>query len=356
MKKSVVFVFVAILIGVFYACKKDNSKNVSQRETYNPTPATIQYPDFVKRSIGEIKVPTDNPLTVEGIALGRRLFYEKMLSNDMSISCNSCHKQQYSFDDPRRFSIGTDGTLGTRNAMPIVNMGWNDRFFWDGRRSSLETQAHDPVVNPIEMENTWPVVIQRLQNDTNYPNLFFKAFGTRTVDSNLVTKAIAQFERTFVSFNSIFDQANQSTTYTLTTEEFNGEVIFFEQGRCINCHGGLLFTDHSFRNNGLDAMPNDSGLAKFTHNPTDFGKFKVPSLRNVALTAPYMHDGRFNTLEEVVDFYTSAVNYNSPNIDSNMQHLGFRFRLSAQEKTDLVAFLKTLTDSSYVTNSSLYPM
>jgi cytochrome c peroxidase len=289
-------------------------------------------------------------MTVEGIALGRKLFYENMLSSNFTMSCASCHKQENAFSDPRRFSIGTDGSLGTRNSMTIFNHAWSSHFFWDGRRQSLEGQAHDPVTNPIEMENSWPVVVQRLQQDANYPNLFFAAFGTRIIDSTLVTKAIAQFERTLISFGSRYDRQTYQGQHIFTQQELNGEVIFFETANCAHCHAGVFLNDSSFHNNGLDGVPMDSGLAKFTHLASDYGKFKTPSLRNIALSAPYMHDGRFSSLQEVVHFYSAQVSQSSPNLDSSLVRQQHGPVLSQQQEDDLVAFLLTLTDSSFVTN------
>jgi cytochrome c peroxidase len=297
-------------------------------------------------------MPSDNPLTTEGIFLGRKLFYEKMLSNDMTMSCASCHKQENGFDDPRPFSQGTNGSFGDRNAMAIINLGWDKHFFWDGRRNSLEGQAHDPVTNPIEMANNWPDVVQRLQASGEYRELFFKAFGTRTVDSNLVVKAIAQFERTLVSFNSRFDKYYyMGDSSALNEQEKRGLNIFTGKGLCKNCHlMNTLLTDLEFRNNGLDESPKDAGLMKFTGNAADNGKFKVPTLRNIAVTAPYMHDSRFATLEEVVTFYSSQVKQNSPNLDEHMPEFKSGLNLTVQEKADLVAFLKSLTDKDFTTN------
>lgn len=339
--------WIAALAVVVHACKKDDDQPV-----YNPTSASVDVPAYVKSFVGALPHPSDNPLTVEGIALGRKLFYDKRLSNDGTMSCASCHKQENAFDDPRQFSEGTNGSFGDRNAMAIINLGWDKQFFWDGRRATLEGQAHDPVTNPIEMANTWPEVVSRLQNSSEYPDLFFKAFGTKTVDSNLVVKAIAQFERTLVSFNSRFDKYQYGgDASALSQQEKNGLAIFTGKGLCNNCHlMNALFTDRDFKNNGLDANPADEGLMKFTGNAADKGKFKVPTLRNIDVTAPYMHDGRFETLEEVVEHYSSQVKQSSPNLDEHMVDFGSGVNLTAQEKAELVAFLKALTDQSFLTD------
>jgi cytochrome c peroxidase len=345
MKRKIAIAGITVLFIAVHACKKE-------KIVFNPTPATVDVPAFAKAYIGEIPNPADNPLTVEGIALGRKLFYEKMLSNDNTVSCASCHKQANAFDDPRPFSQGTNGSFGGRNAMAIVNAAWDKHFFWDGRRNSLEGQAHDPVTNPIEMANTWTEVVKRLQNSVVYPNLFYKAFGTSTVDSNLAMKAIAQFERTLVSFNSKFDKYYyQGDTAAFTAQEKNGLAIFIGKGMCNNCHTmNTLLTDREIKNNGLDENPADGGLMKFTGNTSDRGKFKVPTLRNIAVSGPYMHDSRFATLADVVNFYSSGVKQSSPNIDEHMPDFGSGINLSTQEKADLVAFLKTLTDEAFLTN------
>lgn len=351
MKKISLVAGIVALIVTLHACKKDEEQPAAT-VSYNPTALTVQVPDFVKNYVGEMQQPADNALTVEGVALGRKLFYEKMLSDNSTISCGSCHKQENAFDDPRPFSQGTHGTFGDRNAMAIVNLAWNHAFFWDGRRATMEQQAHDPVTNPIEMANTWPEVVKRLQNSTTYPDLFYKAFGTRTVDSNLVVKAIAQFERTLVSYNSPFDRYYyKGDSNALTAQEKSGMLLFKGKAMCNNCHlMNTQFTDNQFRNNGLDANPADAGRMKFTADAGDRGKFKVPTLRNIAQSAPYMHDSRFATLEQVVDFYSGNIKQSSPNIDEHMPDFGSGLNLTTQEKADLVAFLRSLSDQEFLTN------
>lgn len=343
MKKTAICI--AILSVFIFACQKDAPQLV-----FNPTKASLNLPQFVKDYLGEPAEISDNTLTNEGIELGRKLFYEPMLSNKQSMACASCHKQENAFTDPRAFSEGTKkGDFGNRNAMVITNLAWDNNFFWDGRRQSLETQAHDPVSNPIEMANDWKTVVNRLQTDKNYPNLFFKAFGTKNIDSNLVTKAIAQFERTIVSFNSRYDAyVFKNDTSVFTPSEKKGYKLFTTVAHCNDCHSDVLLADNSLRNNGLDALPKDKGLAEFTKNPNDIGKFKTPTLRNISVTAPYMHDSRFQTLEQVVEHYNSGVKANSPNIDEHVEPYKKGLNLTAQQKSDLVAFLKTMTDDSFL--------
>lgn len=351
MRKVIMLAFVVAFIVTTNACRKEKPQQ-QDLVVYNPTAMTVDVPAYVKNYVGNMKHPDNNPLTVEGVALGRKLFYEKMLSDNMTMSCATCHKQENAFNDPRPFSEGTNGAFGDRNAMAIINLAWNTAFFWDGRRATLEEQAHDPVTNPIEMANTWPEVVKRLQNNNTYPDLFYKAFGTKTIDSNLVVKAIAQFERTLVSYNSRFDKYfHKGDSTALTQQEKNGLAIFKGKGMCNNCHlMNTQLSDNVFRNNGLDVNPKDAGLMKFTGLSSDRGKFKVPTLRNIAKTAPYMHDSRFATLEEVVEFYSEKVQQSSPNIDEHMPDYGSGLKLTKQDKADLVAFLHTLTDQDFLTN------
>lgn len=344
--RSIFRVMIALTVGVFYSsCSKD--PDVPPQ----PTPISLNYPDWVNTYVGHPQMPADNPLTAEGVDLGRRLFYDKRLSADGSMACASCHMPQYSFDDNKPFSIGVNGAVGKRNAMPLINLAWSSSFFWDGRRSSLELQAHDPVVSPSELNTTWPEVVARLQADPDLVERFYRAFGTRAIDSTLVVKAIAQFERTLISFSSRYDQfVFGNNPNALSEQEQRGYQIFLQEGLCNHCHTEGLFTDHAFRNNGLDASPGDPGRGAITGNAQDVGTFKVPTLRNIALTAPYMHDGRFQTLEQVVQHYSSGIAAGSPNLDIHLQAAGNGINLSPQQQADLVAFLQALTDSSFITN------
>lgn len=299
-------------------------------------------------------LPEDNPMTVEGVALGRKLFYEPLLSDDNSQSCGSCHIQELGFGDPRRFSIGIDGSVGTRQAMTLINLGWNPNgFFWDGRAATLEDLVFEPVVNPIEMNTTWPEVEAKLNASTEYQELFKTAFDTDVIDSTHVSKAIAQFIRTLISGNSKFDKWFNQQALQLSPQELRGFTLYNGEGAdCFHCHGlGGLGTDNQFRNNGMDTeFSADYGRYDVTGNEADKGKFRAPTLRNVEVTAPYMHDGRFFTLEEVVEHYSDHVTQ-SATIDPLMELVGDGgAQLTASEKEDLIAFLKTLTDDEFLTN------
>ncbi|MCB0822933.1 MAG: c-type cytochrome [Bacteroidales bacterium] len=353
MNKNLLLLALLPVLILIAACKKEVSTPDDNKEplVYDPTPDSVDIPDWVSGSyLGYLYIPDDNPLTLEGIELGRKLFYDKKLSGDNSKACSSCHLQEYGFSDTARFSEGISGEVGTRQAMAIINLGWSDNFFWDARAVSVEDQAFGPVVNPIELNTTWPEVEAKLQADPNYPSLFYKAFGTKIIDSVLVTRAIAQFERTLVSFNSKFDKYFYQFEPVFDSSEIRGFNLFFGQAECIHCHSGPMLTDNTFRNNGLDNLFTDNGLGDITGTETDNGKFKVTTLRNIANTAPYMHDGRFGTLEEVIAHYNSGVKANSPNLDPELDHFVGGLGLTEQDIDDLAAFLRTFTDESFLTN------
>ena len=342
-----------LLLILCLSCSKDE---VTGSDGYVPTPATLNIPEVFQGRILPPVIPSNNPLTKEGIALGKRLFFDKKLSADNTQACASCHAPQKAFTDERQFSIGIDGIEGTRNSMPLFNLAWNydDKFFWDGRELGLERQVFDPITNPIEMHNTLENVVEQLQLDASYPPLFERAFGTSTIDSVLVSKAIAQFERTLISGNSKFDHYLLGEA-NLTPQELEGFNIFMDENRgdCFHCHGSEnnpLWTDNKFHNNGLDANPTDLGLGAATGDPNDNAKFRSPSLRNLAFTAPYMHDGRFSTLDEVIDHYSEGLQ-NSPTIDPLMKKVDQGgVQLSAVEKANLKAFLLSLSDFSFINN------
>lgn len=327
------------LAMVFACCK----------ESLTPPEATPYLLEKPYSRFPDVVIPADNPMTVEGIALGRRLFYDSILSADFTQSCASCHQQGSAFSDPKRFSVGIDGMAGNRNAPAIINQLWSTDFFWDGRRQSLEEQAIDPVPDPIEMHLEWPVAEQRLNDHDSYPDQFLKAFGEKNITKELVVKAIAQFERTLISANSKYDRRLRGLE-NLNDQEFRGfEIYFTEKGDCFHCHGGVLLTDNLFHNNGLDSVFTDKGREMVTGNTNDRGKFKSPTLRNIEVTGPYMHDGRFETLEEVIDFYSEGITFSST-IDPLMKKVDQGgIGLNPMEKADLIAFLKTFTDQEFLT-------
>lgn len=327
-----------------------------EEEIYTPIPYSLEIPTLFADKLIAPVIPANNPLTVEGVALGKKLFFDKKLSGDETQSCASCHNPQKAFTDNQQFSDGIDGFSGTRNTMPLFNLAWNfdERFAWDGKEFSLENQALEPVTNPLEMHANWTVIAVKLQQHAEYPTLFLQAFGTSKIDSALVTKAIAQFERTLISGTSKFDQYLKGEA-TLTPEEENGFNVFMDEakGDCFHCHGSNnnpIWSDNKFHNNGLDATFTDLGFGAVTGDPSDNGKFKSPSIRNLAFTAPYMHDGRFTTLEEVINHYSEGLQPSST-IDPLMKKVDQGgVALSTQDKADLKAFLLSLSDFEFINN------
>jgi cytochrome c peroxidase len=313
---------------------------------------------------GGVPEPKDNPTTVQGVALGRMLFYEKRLSGDNTISCASCHQQKFAFTDGgKAVSSGITGINGTRSTMSLTNLAWQKIFMWDARDSSLEKQGRGPVQNPIEMHQNLSRVVNKLQNTETYPEEFFKAFGSKVITEEAVFKALAQFERTLISSNSKYDMNEREPGRYFNAQERAGQALFNihpynkppRGANCFDCHGGAHFNKNLVTNNGLDMAFNDPGLGGVTGNASDMGKFKAPTLRNIALTAPYMHDGRFKTLEEVLDHYNEHVEHSSPTLDPQMTTSNLignqpQLGLTPQEKEQVIAFLKTLTDSTFITD------
>lgn len=318
--------------------------------TYAPTPLTLTIP----KGLPPLDIPADNPMTVEGVALGRKLFYEGLLSKDNRMSCATCHMQEHGFAEPRQVSQGVMfDAVGTRNAMSLINLGWiRTGLFWDGRSPSLEAQALEPVRNPIEMNSSWPEVEAKLNAHPEYPELFKKAFDVDYIDSLTVAKALAQFQRTLISGNSKFDRWYNRQEIQLSEQELRGFILYTtEEADCFHCHGlGGLITDNLYGNNGLDEEFTDLGRYLVTGDEMDRGRFRTPTLRNIEMTAPYMHDGRFFTLEEVVEHYSDHVKM-SPTISPLMELVGDNgAQLTQQQKEDLVAFLRTFTDTEFLTN------
>ena len=347
---------ITCLLFIFIACNTNDEDS-----NYAPTPLSLNIPSLFNEKILPPLIPANNPQTVEGVALGRKLFFDPILSANNTLACASCHSPENAFTDSDRFSEGIDGIKGVRNSMPLFNLAWNydEKFFWDGRAFSIENQALEPVTNPIEMHNTWPSAVEALQKHSEYPSLFYSAFGTSKIDSVMVTKAIAQFVRTLISGNSRFDK-HLRNEITLSASELNGFTVFMseDKGDCFHCHGNAnnpLWTDNIFHNNGLDASFTDLGLGAITGDPADNGKFKSPSLRNLKFTAPYMHDGRFETLDEVIDHYSEGL-LNSPTIDPLMKSISKGgVQISESEKADLKAFLLSLSDDEFVNNPNFSP-
>lgn len=316
-------------------------------------PGTHAYPLAVTQRFPQIKLPADNPLTQEGVSLGEKLFHDPRLSINHTQSCASCHDRGLAFSDARRVSVGAEGQSGKRQAMPLFNLAWASSYFWDGRAATLREQVLMPIQDAHEMNESLDRVVTKVRD---LESDFAAAFGSAEVTPERMAKALEQYLLTQVSQESRFDRAARRVA-TLTEEEKRGLQLFvteFDPARglrgadCFHCHGGTLFTDSQFKNNGLDLTPADLGRMLVTGNPADKGKFKTPSLRNIAVTAPYMHDGRFKTLEEVVEHYSSGVK-RSDTLDPNLaKHPEAGLQLTDEEKRALVAFLKTLTDDTFI--------
>ncbi|MDN5287492.1 MAG: Cytochrome-c peroxidase [Mucilaginibacter sp.] len=309
-----------------------------------------------------IQIPADNPTTKQGVYLGRMLFYETKLSANNTLSCSSCHEQRKAFTDGRAFSPGVDHVLTSRNSMSLVNLLWGRKFFWDGRATGLEEQASTPLTNPHEMGQSLEASAKKLSQTPAYPALFKLVYGDEDINGNRITKAIAQFERTLISANSRYDQYLRKA-YQLTADELKGMELFnnapqpdkgIRGANCAHCHGGVKTYMELFHNNGLDSIPKDAGIGALTGLAADRGRFKVPTLRNITLTAPYMHDGRFKTLDEVVDHYSEHIQESASlsaflRGESN-EPGGQSLKLLPREKKQIIAFLNMLTDSAFINN------
>ncbi len=315
--------------------------------------------------LGQDNTPSTNLTTDLGATLGRVLFYDKRLSTNQTVACASCHQQAHGFSDPRPFSVGFNGGLTGRNSMGLSNARWYQRkkFFWDERAATLEDQTLMPIQNSVEMGMTLQALTNRLAAEPFYTNLFTQTFGTPEVTSERVSRALAQFVRSIVSTQSKYDMGVTNNFANFTTQENLGRQIFFGQNgsvaTCSVCHNSDNFVPGApINNNGLENPYVDKGVGALTGLAQDEGLFKVPSLRNIELTAPYMHDGRFTTLDQVVEFYDSGV-VAHPNLSPPLKvppgngaasGTPLRLNLTPTQKAALVAFLKTLTDTSVTTD------
>lgn len=294
--------------------------------------------------------PDANPPDPAAFALGRSLFYDPRLSRDGTISCGNCHQQFAAFANPgHNLSHGVNGVHGTRNAPALHNQRWKPNFFWDGGPNSLETLPLAPITNPLEMDETLDHVLVKLNADPNYPRRFAAVYGPGPITSFQFLRALAQFTAALTSATTRYDHyVRNESGGTLSAPELRGRALV--AAKCASCHATDLFTDESFRNNGLNVFfVADSGRAHITGRASDIGRFKVPSLRNVALTPPYMHDGRFTSLEEVLAHYDHGVRP-SPTLDPALRPatgpLGIS--LTAAEQADILSFLRTLTDEEFI--------
>ncbi len=365
---------------VFIACKKSGDTN-SQAGGLDPVAAVLNLPatsyNYANPALpaylttplisGQVNTPANNPITDNGATLGRVLFYDKNLSVNNTVACASCHKQAFAFADPQTKSKGFNGGLTHRNSMGLTDAKYypNGRFFWDQRAATLEDQVLTPIQDSVEMGMTLPQLENKLSNLSYYPPLFAKAFGDNNITSTRISQALAQFVRSIVSYQSKYDAGRQAFPApgpppppnvpfpNFTAEENRGKEIFFSPiGGCNPCHGTETFTAPQEKNNGIDLVTVDRGYGAVVNNTSFDATFKVGSLRNVELTAPYMHDGRFATLDQVVEHYSSGVMAH-PNLSPQLKLPTGQPReanLSVQDKAALIAFLKTLTDLGITTD------
>ena len=332
MKIALLLVFVSILIS----CQKKKGEIDS---------FALTYPDYFPTPVYDF---TNNELTKTRFLLGKKLFFDTQLSNDGTISCNSCHAQAHGFADHNvALSAGVNGALGNRNSPSIANMIWSPSFMWDGGVNHIEVFSVAPITNPVEMHETMSNVVYKLNQSEKYKKEFKAAYGKDVISDQDLLRALTIYMSMIVSCDSKYDQVRQGKT-SFTADEASGYELF--QQKCASCHTEPLFTSYQFVNNGLDSVFSDFGRAKITFNPSDKGKFKIPSLRNVELTYPYMHDGRFWSLTQVLDHYSSGIQV-SETLAPELQNA---ISLSVSEKQQLIDFLKTLTDHKLLSNSLFY--
>jgi cytochrome c peroxidase len=366
--------FSLLLVLLFFAaCEKipapDNSLDPIE-EYLNLPQAPFNYanqplPDYmlISQLVNVDNTPAYNPVTDHGATLGRVLFYEKALSKNNTISCASCHKQEKGFSDDAVFSVGFEGGKTDRHSMGLINGKYyaSGKFFWDERSSTLEKQVLMPIQDSIEMGLTLNEFTVKLKSLPYYKPLFKNAFGSDEITTEKAAMAMSQFIRSILSYRSKYDMGRAQVNSlfqdfpNFSEEETIGKNIFngTKSLRCNSCHGSDAFVATGGRNNGLEATSVDNGIGDITNDPSEIGKFKAPSLKNVMLRPPYMHDGRFATIEEVIEHYDTGIQ-NHPNLDQDLKDfntgLPRKLNLSKYEKTSLIAFLHTLTDSVLVTD------
>lgn len=326
----------AIIFSILLLC-------IAATNVWQDKPMALIYPDSWPKPNYDT---TRNHLTEAGVWLGRNLFYDPKLSADNTISCASCHLSFTAFTHvDHALSHGINDSIGTRNSPVLINLAWNKTFMWDGAANHLDVQALAPISHPAEMGSDIATVVEKLKENPNYKTWCFEAFGDSTLTGERVLKALAQFQLTLISANSKYDRVMRGET-AFSEQENRGYVLFKSQ--CSGCHSEPLFTNGSFENNGLplDSTLNDLGRAKITGKAADERKFKVPTLRNIEFSKPYMHDGRFNNLNQILNHYTSGIeptNTLSPLLQNAVN-------LSENDKVDLIAFLLTLTDKEFLFN------
>ena len=334
-----------LIFACLFSCTQDEAEALPDERFQFKVPEFFPEPSYTFRN---------NPVTEAGFELGRKLFFDPILSRDSTIACSSCHSQSVAFADPQhRLSIGINDRIGKRNAPPISNLAFQQRFFWDGGVTHVDFIPVNAIENEVEMDNDIATITEKLRNHQEYPEMFNQAFGGDTINSGRFLHALAQFTVMMISANSDYDKYLRGEKALLDERALKG-MNTFEQ-HCAPCHQGILFTSGGFENNGLDAtFDKDTGRALVTENDLDLGKFRVPSLRNVGLTAPYMHDGRLATLMDVLDHYSDGVKV-SPTLSPQLRQgdqLGIP--LTIEEKQNLVSFLETLSDHEFINDTRFF--
>lgn len=329
------FIFILFLTGLVWSCNKETDSRIDYQFT-----KPDHFPPTTYNLAG-------NPISEKGFKLGKKLFNDPILSNDYSIACSNCHVKSVAFTDPQhRLSLGVNERQGTRNTPSIANMAFMKEFVWDGGIIHLDFVPPNAIENPNEMDLKLDHLITRLNKHHEYPALFRNVFkGIDSITTPYVLKALSQYQLLLISSNSKYDHYVQGLE-KLTLEESNGKKLFDE--KCSVCHSGPLFTNQSYQNNGLDLIFSDEGRARITETSKDMGKFKVPSLRNVSLTAPYMHDGRFADLGQVLDHYSEGVKRSSTLSPILINNDRMGIPLTKEEKGAIITFLKTLTDYEFI--------
>lgn len=362
--KSRILFFLSAGLCLFIACSKDplipfDEPEKELRPDLPEVPfvyGTDTFPSYFNSPPLSFTNSIVNTITSDGATLGRVLFYEKKLSANNSISCGSCHLQSKAFSDPSQFSSGFEGGLTNRNSMAIINTRYSYRFFWDQRATYLEEQVLMPIENHIEMGTSLSDLPAKLQAIDYYPALFDKAFGSTEITVDKISIALSMFVHSLTTYRSKFDEGMQNGFVDYSSLETDGKALYFSGTiNCNHCHATYNFYDSQALNNGLDSIYADDGRFLVTADSADLGQFKVPSLRNVAMTTPYMHDGRFSTLEQVVEHYNSGIQHHR-NLDDRLTTTGMtggppkQYFMTTYQKASLVAFLKTLSDQTFLTD------
>lgn len=336
MKKTVIPILTILLLT---ACSNDIST-----PSYDNPVVELVAPSYFPELNSNI---ANNPPTQYGIELGEKLFFDKRLSANNTISCSSCHMQTNAFADHNTKAIGIEGRIGLRNAPPVQNMAFMQFYNWDGSRLRLESQPLVPIITHEEMDSSILEVIGKIENDEDYTDLFYKTFGDTSITPDRIYNSIAQYEYTLISADSKYDRVQQNNGVVFTETEERGAQVF--QNKCASCHSTSLFTDQSFRNIGfpINTDTDEAGRARVTGITEDYMSFRVPSLRNIEYTAPYGSFGQFATLEEVLDYLSNGV-LEADNLDPILKNNDNKIPLTNQEKTDLIAFMKTLSDEGFI--------